>query len=106
MPGRPSPLGPNLAGVVGRKAGTTAFNYTAAMKASGLIWTKANLEKYHGGPRQMVPGTKMVIAVPDAAQRNFVLDRSGDFRAKSHQSSLTRKAVLLSIRQSAKSDGP
>jgi len=73
VPGRPSPLGPNLAGVVGRKAGTTAVNYTAAMKASGLIWTKANLEKYLGGPRQMVPGTKMVIAVPDAAQRKALI---------------------------------
>ena len=74
VPGRPTPLGPNLAGVVGRKAGTTSFNYTPGMKSLGLIWTKANLEKYLAGPARMVPGTRMVISVPDAAQRKAVVE--------------------------------
>ena len=74
LPGRPSPLGPNLAGVVGRKAGTTPFNYSAAIKASGLTWTKTNLETFLGGPARMVPGTKMVIAVPDPAQRKTLIE--------------------------------
>src|SRR5580704_6555811 len=36
--------GPNLLGVVGRKAASVAgFNYSDAMKASGLTWTPSNL---------------------------------------------------------------
>jgi cytochrome c len=74
VPGRSSPLGPNLAGVVGRKAASTSFNYSAALKGSGLTWTKANLETFLGGPARMVPGTKMVIAVPDVAQRKALIE--------------------------------
>ena len=38
--------GPNLAGVVGRKAGASpGFDYTPALKSSGLTWTPANLDQ-------------------------------------------------------------
>lgn len=74
MPGRPSPLGPSLTGVVGRKAGTTPFNYSAAMKRSGLTWTQANLERYLASPIRMVPGTRMVVSVPDATQRKALIE--------------------------------
>lgn len=55
-------LGPNLFGVVGRKAGITAYNYSAAMKASGIIWTPAKLDAYITKPSALVKGTKMVYA--------------------------------------------
>ena len=62
--------GPNLAGVVGRKAGTSpGFPYTAALKASGLTWTPANLERFLAGPQALVPGTAMTVTVPSAAER-------------------------------------
>ena len=68
-------LAPNLAGVTGRKAGTSAgFNYSPALKGSNITWTRANLDKYLQGPTRMVPGTRMVISVPDAAQRAAILD--------------------------------
>lgn len=73
-PDRPSTLAPNLTGVVGRKAASTTFNYSAALKASGLTWTRANLDRFLTAPMRMVPGTKMVISVTDAAQRAAVLD--------------------------------
>lgn len=61
--GGPNKIGPNLWGVVGRKAGTEAgFNYSAALKGSGLTWTDENLEKWVMGPAKMVPGTKMMFA--------------------------------------------
>jgi cytochrome c len=67
-------LGPSLAGVVGRKAAATAFNYSPALKASNLTWTRINLDRFLRGPMQMVPGTRMVISISDAQQRAAVLD--------------------------------
>jgi cytochrome c len=62
--------GPNLAGVVGRKAGTSAgFPYTPAMKAAGLTWTPANLEKFLANPQALVRGTAMTVTVPGASER-------------------------------------
>jgi cytochrome c len=55
--------GPNLAGVVGRTAGTMAgFSYSSAMKKAGHEWNAETLDKYLTAPKKMVPGTKMVYA--------------------------------------------
>ena len=69
-PGAPSPIGPNLAGVVGRKAGATSFRYSPALKAANLTWTRENLDRFLTAPTRMVPGTRMVISVTDAGQRD------------------------------------
>jgi len=61
--GGPNKIGPNLWGVVGRKAATApGFNYSAALKGSGITWTDENIEKWVMGPAKMVPGTKMMFA--------------------------------------------
>ena len=70
---KPSPLGPSLSGVVGRTAASTPFAYSAALKASKLVWTRDNLDKYLAGPSKLVPGTRMAMSVPDAAQRSAVV---------------------------------
>lgn len=67
--GKPATLGPNLAGVVGRKAASTGFNYSPALKASNLVWTKPNLDAYLTAPAKKVPGTRMAVAISDPAQR-------------------------------------
>lgn len=67
--GRPAGVGPNLVGVVGRKAGTLPFNYSPALKKAGPVWSKPNLDRYLAGPAKMVPGTRMAVALPDAKQR-------------------------------------
>lgn len=55
-------LGPNLRGIAGRKAAMVAgFNYSPAMKTSGLVWNDKNLARFLAGPRQAVPGTKMIF---------------------------------------------
>jgi len=55
-------VGPNLAGVVGRKAGTAdGFKYSDAMKA-GPTWDEAALTKYISDPKAAVPGNKMMFA--------------------------------------------
>ena len=73
-PGGRAVLAPNLAGVQNRKAASTTFNYSPALKASNLTWTRANLDRFLAGPGQMVPGTRMVISVSDAAQRAAILN--------------------------------
>lgn len=73
-PGARATLGPNLAGVVGRKAASTTFNYSSALKASNLTWTRANLDRFLTAPGRMVPGTRMVIGVSDAQQRTAILN--------------------------------
>ncbi len=73
-PGKTSPLAPNLIGVVGRKAASGTFAYSPALKASNLTWNRANLDRFLAAPARMVPGTRMVIALPDPAQRAAVLN--------------------------------
>jgi cytochrome c len=61
--GAPAKIGPNLFGVVGRKAGTApGFNYSAAMKGSGIVWTNDKLKVYLAHPGQVVQGTRMTFA--------------------------------------------
>lgn len=56
-------LGPNLFGVVGRKAASlSTFTYSAALKKSGITWTPDKLKNWVTGPARMVPGTKMAFA--------------------------------------------
>ncbi|RRN63042.1 cytochrome c family protein [Caulobacter sp. 602-1] len=74
---RPAPgkMGPPLAGVAGRKAGTApGFAYSAAMKASGITWTPAELDAFIKAPGKKVPGTKMLLGAPDDAQRAAVIE--------------------------------
>lgn len=56
-------LGPNLFGVVGRKAATRpGFAYSGPLKKSGIIWNEASLTKWVASPARVVPGTKMAFA--------------------------------------------
>jgi cytochrome c len=56
-------LGPPLNGIDGRKAGTyNGYNYSDAMKNSGITWGEAVFKEYIGGPMQKVPGTRMAFA--------------------------------------------
>src|SRR5262249_41894359 len=53
-------LGPSLAGIRGRKAGAEpGYNYSAAMKQSGLVWDDKTLDAYLADPQKLVPGNKM-----------------------------------------------
>ena len=73
--GQRSPLGPNLAGVTGRKAGSAeGFAYSPALKGANVTWNRANLDRFLTAPARMVPGTRMAIAIPDPAQRAAILD--------------------------------
>lgn len=56
-------LGPNLWGVVGRKAGTyKGFVYSYAMRSSGITWTDDQLRRYIAEPQKTVPNVRMSFA--------------------------------------------
>ena len=69
-------IGPSLAGVVGRKAGTVPdFNYSSANTSSGIVWTRAKLDAYLTNPQAVVPGTAMLFpGIKDADKRHALID--------------------------------
>ncbi|MEJ0024310.1 MAG: cytochrome c family protein [Alphaproteobacteria bacterium] len=55
-------VGPNLHGVLGRKAGTLKdFDYSAGLKKSGIVWDSATLDKWLTQPQSFVPNTRMTF---------------------------------------------
>ena len=69
-------IGPTLAGIWGDRAGVVpGFEFSDAMKNSGLVWNQATLDRYLTDPRGVVPGTKMAYGgLKDAAQRQAVIN--------------------------------
>lgn len=66
--------GPALRGIAGRKAaGDAKFGYSQAMRAASLTWDEATLDKFLAAPRDVVPGTTMVLATPDASERKAII---------------------------------
>jgi len=56
-------LGPNLFGVVGRKAASLPdFPYSPALKNAKIVWTDAKLKAWVMGPQKLVPGTRMAFS--------------------------------------------
>lgn len=71
VPSAAAKMGPNLAGIVGRKAGVApGFKYSAAMKKANLKWDDATMDKWLTKPSTLVPGTSMAFAgVPNPIER-------------------------------------
>ena len=68
-------VGPDLHGVIGRKAGEGAdFRYSPAMKRSGITWTAETLNNFIADPQKLVPGNRMPYSgLPDAKDRADLL---------------------------------
>jgi cytochrome c len=64
-------VGPSLAGLFGRHAGSLAdFHYSAAMRKSGITWTPQALDEFISDPQKRVPANRMPYAgLTDAAER-------------------------------------
>jgi cytochrome c len=69
-------VGPSLAGIVGRKAGTVSgFAYSDANKNSGVVWDADKLDEYLQNPKKFMPGTKMVFAgIKKDEERKALID--------------------------------
>jgi glucose/arabinose dehydrogenase/cytochrome c2 len=66
--------GPSLVGVAGRAAGSLPhFNYTKAIRQSGLTWDPATLYRFLENPMVALPGTTMPIPVADPRNRADVI---------------------------------
>jgi len=63
--------GPRHCGLFGRKAGSVpGFDYSEAMKRSGIVWNAATLDRFLADPLGTVPGTTMGYAgIADARER-------------------------------------
>src|SRR5262247_2167657 len=76
-PGAKTLVGPELNGIVGRKAASVADYtlYSAGMKklgADGFAWTEENIDKWIADPKAMIADSPMALAfpgIPDAAER-------------------------------------
>lgn len=68
-------VGPSLAGIIGREAGTIeGFTYTPANANSGITWTPEKMFQYLENPQRIVPGTRMAFAgLPDGQDRADVI---------------------------------
>jgi cytochrome c len=68
-------IGPNLAGVVGRRAGSLpGYGYSPAMKAQSFVWDEDHLDRWLTKPNDLVPGTAMAFGgVPSKADRDALI---------------------------------
>ncbi|MGN7839357.1 c-type cytochrome [Stenotrophomonas sp. 22385] len=68
-------FGPNLHGVIGRRAGSVAgYPYSPAMQRADLVWTEQTLDAFLRSPAAVVPGSRMVNATADPERRRLVIE--------------------------------
>jgi len=61
--GAPDNIGPNLAGIFGRRAAARPqFMYSEALRGSGIVWTPAAVEAWLADPAGFLPGNLMPFA--------------------------------------------
>jgi cytochrome c len=57
--------GPRHRGLIGRRAGgepgEPGYDYSPALRASKVVWTKATLDRWLANPSAFIPGNKMVV---------------------------------------------
>ena len=56
-------VGPNLHGVIGRKAGTAEGfkKFSKGLKAAGFAWDEKMLDEYLTSPKKMIKGSRMAF---------------------------------------------
>jgi cytochrome c len=72
--GQGQAMGPRLRGVFGvRAASQSNQKYSAALKAARIPWTAANLDSFLKAPQAAVPGTTMMVSVPNVRDRQNLI---------------------------------
>ncbi len=60
--GAKNAVAPELNGIDGRKAGSVeGYNYSEAMKNSGITWNEDSFKEFVKNPKAKGPGTKMIF---------------------------------------------
>jgi cytochrome c len=82
-PGKPA-QGPDLHGVMGRKAGSvTGFAYSDAMKDANFTWTPEKMDQWLTSPHEAMPHTAMMFTgIPDPKERAAVIKFLEQYKAK------------------------
>ena len=67
-------IGPALAGVVGRGAGTLpGYPYSPALRHARFKWTETRLDAWLADPQAMIPGAAMPMKVSEAQARRDIV---------------------------------
>jgi cytochrome c len=67
-------VGPRLAGVVGRKAGSVSgFPYSDAVKKSPVVWNESALDKWLTDPDSMIPDSDMAFRLDSSSERAAII---------------------------------
>jgi len=70
-------VGPSLAGVIGRKAGSVeGFKYSEALASARntVVWDDASLDAWLTNPKKFIPGNRMLFpGLPNAQDRADVI---------------------------------
>lgn len=77
--------GPRHCGLLGRRAGSVpGFDYSPAMRTSGIVWDAKSLDRFLADPVGTVPGTSMGYAgIKDARERADLIAYLGEARCGS-----------------------
>ena len=67
--------GPKHCDLLGRRAGSLeTFDYSEAMRASNVVWTKETLDKFLENPLEYLPGTSMgFVGVRNKIERQRII---------------------------------
>ena len=66
--------GPKLGGVVGRVAASVSgFNYSPALQEASVNWSAEELDRWLADPREVAPGTRMIVRVLDPTTRRDII---------------------------------
>ena len=69
--------GPNLFGVIGRRAGSVPeFKYSPAFTTGGadMVWDEGTLDRWLTDPQSVIPGALMLYKQADPDKRRLVID--------------------------------
>jgi cytochrome c len=67
-------VGPAHRGVFGRTAGTAPeFNYSPAVKKSGVVWNDQTLDAWLTNPQALIPGQRMNFRIALPADRADII---------------------------------
>jgi cytochrome c len=79
-----STVAPDLRGVVGRKAAALpGFEYSAALKEFGYVWTPEKLTEWLASPHRLVAETEMSFpGLADPEERAAVVEFLKNFQSK------------------------
>ena len=74
--GGPFRVAPNLWGIVGAEKGRGReyYSYSKALLERGGAWSADEISQFLATPSKFLPGTKKSISVPDAEERQRIID--------------------------------